>query len=107
MTATEVRPAGSAGIWTTFRDAPRAVKTILTGVFINRLGGLLNIFLVLFMTSKGYSAEQASLALGVYGGGAVVGVHSRAGSAPATPPWSAWPAPGRCLPPCCTCRAIR
>lgn len=74
MTATEVTPTDSAGIWTTFSDAPRAVKTILTGVFINRFGGLLNIFLVLFMTAKGYSAEQASLALGVYGGGAVLGV---------------------------------
>lgn len=71
---TDVEPAVSAGIWATFRDSPRAVKAILSGVFINRLGGLLNIFLVLFLTAKGYSTEQATFALGVYGGGAVVGV---------------------------------
>ncbi len=66
--------AESTGIWATFRQSPLAVKAILGGVFINRLGGLLNIFLVLFLTSKGYSSEQAGLALGAYGGGAVVGV---------------------------------
>ena len=71
---TDIEPAASVGIWTTFRESPPAVKAILSGVFINRLGGLLNIFLVLFLTSKGYSVEQAAIALGVYGGGAVVGV---------------------------------
>lgn len=50
-----------------------AVKTILFGVFVNRVGAFLNIFLVLYLTSKGYSTEQAALALGVYGGGAVAG----------------------------------
>lgn len=70
MTTTEA----AAGIWATFRDSPRAVKAILAGVFINRLGGLLNIFLVLFLTAEGYSIEQATFALGVYGGGAVIGV---------------------------------
>lgn len=71
---TETDPATSAGIWSTFRESPAAVKAILGGVVVNRLGGLLNIFLVLFLTSKGYSAEQATLALGVYGGGAVLGL---------------------------------
>jgi MFS family permease len=71
---TDVDPAATTGIWATFRESPRAVKAILAGVFINRLGGLLNIFLVLFLTSKGYSTEQATFALGVYGGGAVLGV---------------------------------
>lgn len=71
---TDATTAESAGIWTTFRESPAAVKAILAGVFINRLGGLLNIFLVLFLTAKGYSVEQATLALGVYGAGAVVGV---------------------------------
>ena len=31
------------------------------------------IFLVLFMTDRGYSSSQAGLALGLYGAGAVVG----------------------------------
>lgn len=58
----------------TFRHAPLAVKTILLGVFINRFSGFLNIFLVLYLSAKGYTTEQAALALGVYGGGAIIGV---------------------------------
>ncbi|MEU5694656.1 MFS transporter [Actinosynnema sp. NPDC020468] len=64
----------SAGIWTTFVESPLAVKAVLGGVFINKIGGFLNIFLVLFLTAKGYSAGQAATALGVYGIGAVIGV---------------------------------
>ncbi|WP_019872675.1 MFS transporter [Salinispora oceanensis] len=66
--------AKGPAITSTFRQAPLAVKTILAGVFINRLSGFLNIFLVLYLLAEGYSTEQAALALGVYGGGAVVGV---------------------------------
>ena len=62
------------GIWATFRESPLAVKAVLAGVFVNRLGGFLNIFLVLFLTGQGYSAGQAATALGVYGAGFVVGV---------------------------------
>ncbi|MGW6911986.1 MFS transporter [Streptomyces sp. NPDC054940] len=58
----------------TFRQAPLAAKTLLVGVFVNRLGGFLNIFLVLFLASRGYSTGQAAFALGVYGSGAIVGV---------------------------------
>ncbi|MFC8914786.1 MFS transporter [Streptomyces sp. NPDC057116] len=71
--------AGSDGapekvrVWATFRDAPLAVKTVLAGVLVNRLSGFLHVFLVLFLTSKGFSKEHTVLALGVYGGGAVVG----------------------------------
>lgn len=36
-----------AGIWRTFVESPLAVKAVLGGVFVNRLGGFLNIFLVL------------------------------------------------------------
>jgi MFS family permease len=72
--ATETKPATSAGIWRTFRESSLAVKAILAGIFVNRVGGFLNIFLVLFLTSKGYSTEQATTALGVYGVGSVIGV---------------------------------
>ena len=72
--ATETRPTASTGIWRTFRESSLAVKAILAGIFVNRVGGFLNIFLVLFLTSKGYSTEQATIALGVYGAGSVVGV---------------------------------
>ncbi|WP_439679306.1 MFS transporter [Embleya sp. MST-111070] len=58
----------------TFRQASLPAKTLLTGAFINRLGAFLNIFLVLFLTSRDYSDGQAAFALGVYGGGAIVGV---------------------------------
>lgn len=50
------------------------MKTLLAGVFINRLGGFLNIFLVLYLTSLGHSAGKATLALGAYGAGTVLGV---------------------------------
>ncbi|QQQ78681.1 MFS transporter [Saccharothrix sp. 6-C] len=62
------------GIWQTFVESPPAVKAVLAGVFVNKVGGFLNIFLVLFLTSQGYSAGQAATALGVYGVGNVIGV---------------------------------
>lgn len=64
---------GPATVWATFREAPLSVKTVLAGVLVNRLSGFLNVFLVLFLTARGYSAGSTVLALGVYGGGAVVG----------------------------------
>ncbi|MEV3991478.1 MFS transporter [Streptomyces sp. NPDC049837] len=60
-------------VWATFRDAPLAVRTVLAGVLVNRLSGFLHVFLVLFLTAKGFSKEDTVVALGVYGGGAVVG----------------------------------
>lgn len=72
--ATETKQADSAGIWATFRESPLAVKAILGGVFVNRVGGFLNIFLVLYLTAQGYSSAQAATALGVYGVGGVIGV---------------------------------
>jgi MFS family permease len=72
--ATETQPAGAAGIRITFRESSLAVKALLAGVFVNRVAGFLNIFLVLYLTSQGYSATQATAALGVYGAGSVVGV---------------------------------
>ena len=46
---------------------------MLGGVFISRLAGFLNIFLVLYLVAKGYSDAKATVALGVYGAGAVLG----------------------------------
>jgi MFS family permease len=71
---TATRDTESAGVWTTFSESPVAVKAILLGVFINRVGGFLNIFLVLFLTAEGYSPAQTAVALGVYGVGAVISV---------------------------------
>lgn len=72
MTTTE--EAKPTGVWRTFVESPLAVKAVLGGVFVNKVGGFLNIFLVLFMTSRGYTAGEAATALGVFGIGNVVGV---------------------------------
>ena len=72
--ASGTKHVDSAGIWTTFSESPLAVKAIFGGVFVNRVGGFLNIFLVLFLTSKGHSPAEASIALGAYGFGGVLGV---------------------------------
>jgi len=64
----------AAGIWQTFNESPTAVKAIFAGVFINRVGAFLNIFLVLFMASRGHSPAESAAALGVYGVGGVLGI---------------------------------
>ena len=72
--ATDTAHLDSAGVWRTFTESPTAVKAIFCGVFVNRLGAFLSIFLVLFMTSKGRSPAEASFTLGAYGAGGVLGV---------------------------------
>ncbi|GAB3651906.1 MFS transporter [Glycomyces tarimensis] len=72
MTATAPAPAAPR-VWETFRDSPAAAKVILAGVTVNRLAGFLQIFIVLYLTHEGFSAEQAVIAVGCYGGGAVAG----------------------------------
>ncbi|MFI5731533.1 MFS transporter [Kribbella sp. NPDC051587] len=65
----------SVGIWRTIKEAPAPVKALLVGVFVNKLGWFLQVFLVLFLTtSKGFTPVQAGTALGVYGGGSVIGL---------------------------------
>src|ERR1700728_892650 len=63
-----------AKVVSTFREAPPAAKAILIGMLINRLRTFLNIFLVLYMTHRGFSTVQAGVALGVYGFGGVAGI---------------------------------
>lgn len=67
---------GPASIRTTLREAPAAVWTVLAGTFINKLGSFLQVFLVLYLTRRGFTADQAGLALGAYGAGSIVGVAS-------------------------------
>ncbi len=72
MTTTE--PAtGSPGVWETWREAPTAAKALLVGIFVNRLGAFLQVFLVLFLTTRGFSTVQAGTALAVFTIGAVLG----------------------------------
>jgi MFS family permease len=70
-------PEGAAprplGVMATWRQTPRQAKALLAGIFVNRLAGFLQLFLVLFLTHRGYSPGQAGLALGMYGAGGVVG----------------------------------
>ncbi|HEU5270490.1 MAG TPA: MFS transporter [Jatrophihabitans sp.] len=63
----------AVGSWQTFSESPSAVKAMFAGVVINRLGGFLSIFLVLFMASRGHSPTESAAALGAYGLGGVVG----------------------------------
>jgi predicted MFS family arabinose efflux permease len=67
--ATGPRP----GVWATFRETSPQAKALLAGVFVARLAGFLQLFLVLFLTHHGFSSGQAGLALGVYGAGSVLG----------------------------------
>jgi MFS family permease len=74
----ETTPAEGAapshlGVMDTWRQTPVPARALLAGVFINRLAGFLQIFLVLFLTDKGFSTGQAGLALGVWGFGGVLG----------------------------------
>lgn len=69
-----VKTGQDAGIWITLRESPPAVKALLAGVFVNKLGAFLQIFLVLFLTKRGYTEVQAGIALSAYGAGAVLGV---------------------------------
>ncbi|SRR6266566_1793688 len=71
--ATKTEPAKAPGVWATYHNSPIPVKTILFGVLLSKLGGFLNIFIVLYLTSRAYSPERAALALSVYGVGAVAG----------------------------------
>jgi len=66
-------PTGRVGVLATWRGMPRQAKALLAGIFVNKLAGFLQIFLVLFLTSRGFSSGQAGLALGLYGAGAVAG----------------------------------
>ncbi|RSO03945.1 MFS transporter [Streptomyces sp. WAC 06783] len=62
-----------AGVRQVWRESPAAVKSLLAGTMINRLGGFVQVFMVLYLTHRGFSDTQAGAALGVYGGGAVLG----------------------------------
>lgn len=72
--STEERSRASDGVFTTWRESSPTVKAVLLGIFVNRLGGFLQVFLVLFLTHRGFSDVRAGTALGAYGAGSVAGV---------------------------------
>lgn len=69
----EAEASQHLGVLATYRQTPLAAKALLAGVFVSRLAGFLQIFLVLFLTHRGFSEGQAGLALGMYGAGAILG----------------------------------
>ncbi|MGD0064099.1 MAG: MFS transporter [Streptosporangiaceae bacterium] len=64
---------GHLGVLATWRQTPGPVRALLAGVFVSRLAGFLVIFLVLYLTHRGFSSSQAALGLGMYGAGSIVG----------------------------------
>ena len=51
----------------TLRELPPAAWVLFAGTFVNRFGSFVQVFLVLYLTDKGYSGLQAGLTLGSYG----------------------------------------
>ncbi|MFL6136852.1 MAG: MFS transporter [Frankiaceae bacterium] len=73
MTSTDAAAGPQPGVLATWRDSPPAARALLAGIFVNRLGSFLQVFLVLFLTHRGFSAVQAGGALAVFTAGAVLG----------------------------------
>ncbi len=55
---------GAAGL-------PPAAWVLFAGTFVNRFGGFVLVFLVLYLRQRGYSAAEAGLALSAYGAGSL------------------------------------
>jgi MFS family permease len=62
-----------AGVWQTLRETPTGAKFALLGAFVNQFGAFLQLFLVLYLTQRGFTSEEASIALGAYAVGAIAG----------------------------------
>jgi MFS family permease len=50
---------------------PRSLWILFAGLFINRFGSFVNVFLVLYMVSRGYTLAQAGVAASAYGIGSI------------------------------------
>ncbi|HUF10558.1 MAG TPA: MFS transporter [Rhodothermales bacterium] len=59
-------------IVTSIRAFKREAWILYAGTFINRFGSFVIVFLILYLTGKGYSVEQAGFAVGVYGVGTLI-----------------------------------
>jgi MFS family permease len=62
-----------AGVLQTLRETPLSAHVVLIGIFINQVGAFVQLFLVLFLTARGFTVAQAGLALGLYAVGAIAG----------------------------------
>src|SRR4029450_3348649 len=64
----EPRPTLREGI----RSLPAPVWILCAGTFVNRFGGFVAVFLVLYLRSRGYSFAEAGLVVSFYGVGNVI-----------------------------------
>lgn len=60
-----------SSLWEDLRALPRPAWVLFGGTFINRFGSFVLAFLVFYLTSRGYSAAEAGLALSAYGVGSM------------------------------------
>jgi MFS family permease len=67
-------PPGTAGVLTTIKATPVAVRYLLGGVLLNQMGAFVQSFLVLYLVHNGFSAARAGFTLGAYSVGAIVGM---------------------------------
>ncbi|WKU04445.1 MFS transporter [Micromonospora sp. HUAS LYJ1] len=70
----EPESAAPPGTLQTLRALPRPVIVLLVGIAVNRMGAFLAIFLILYLTSLGFSPAAAGVVLTLYGVGSIVGV---------------------------------
>ena len=63
--------SAASPLWDDLRALPRPAWVLFGGTFINRFGSFVLTFLVFYLTSRGYSATAAGLALGAYGIGSM------------------------------------
>jgi len=64
---------GDASLIRRLAELPRPAWVICTGMFVNKLGNFFNVFLILYLTHKGYSTFFAGVALGAAGVGNFTG----------------------------------
>jgi predicted MFS family arabinose efflux permease len=73
---TAIALESSPRVLDTWTRSELAVKAVLVGTFVNKLGAFFQTFLVLFLTHRGFTEVQAGVALGCFGAGGLVGVLS-------------------------------
>jgi MFS family permease len=56
-------------VWRNLRAMPPAAWVLFVGSFVNRFGSFVLVFLVLYLTRKGFSAAEAGAAVSFYGAG--------------------------------------
>lgn len=62
-----------AGVLRSLRELPNPVRVLVFGIALNRMGSFVAIFLVLFLTERGYSPAQAGVVLTAFGIASIAG----------------------------------